>query len=200
MEQYACSVETGQKSAFSMYHDVDLMQLCPPGHCLLFRAGKTIGTCSRAPRKIGPGVALGPIHSICCSGSLWSARAELEFFEVPSNPFDLVGLRRSPPSGAVYYWRPPTSFSQTACWGSIARWSPYSQAPSPAAPGLFDPHLQLGHRRLPGGPARGHPFPVPSLQTPIGSLPLTGSASRRAMPLGSWMSRQSRVGPMNSKV
>lgn len=42
--------------------------------------------------------------------------------------------------------------------------------------------------------------PVQILQTPIGSLPLTGSASRRAMPLGSWMSRQSRVGPMNSKV
>ncbi len=62
-----------------------------------------------------------------------------------------------------------------------------------AAPGLFDPDLQLGHRRLPGGPAGGHPFPVPTLQTPIGSLPLTGSASRQAIPLGSWMSRQSRV-------
>jgi len=60
--------------------------------------------------------------------------------------------------------------------------------------------LQLGPRRLSGGPARGHPLPVPSHQTPIGSLHLTGSASRRAMPLGSWMSRQSRVGPMNSKV
>ena len=39
----------------------------------------------RAPRKIGPGVALGPIHSSCCSGSRWSARAELEFFEVPKS-------------------------------------------------------------------------------------------------------------------
>ena len=29
MEQYACSVEIGQKSAFSMHHDVNLMQLCP---------------------------------------------------------------------------------------------------------------------------------------------------------------------------
>ena len=59
---------------------------------------------------------------------------------------------------------------------------------------LFDPDLQLRHRRLPGGPAGGHPFPVPILQTPIGSLPLTGSASRRAIPLGSWMFRQTRVG------
>lgn len=96
--------------------------------------------------------------------------------------------------------RPPTLFSRAACWGSIARWSPCSQAPPPAAPDLIDLPLQLGHRRLSGGPARRHPFPVPSLQIPIGSLPLTGSASRRAMPLGSWMSRQSRVGPMNSKV
>jgi hypothetical protein len=39
----------------------------------------------RASRKIGPGVALGPIYSSCCSGSRWSARAELEFFEVPYN-------------------------------------------------------------------------------------------------------------------
>ena len=67
-------------------------------------------------------------------------------------------------------------------------------APLPAAaPGLFDPDLQLGHRRLPGGPAGGHPSLVPILQTPIGSLPLTVSANRRAIPLGTWMSRQSRV-------
>ena len=69
-----------------------------------------------------------------------------------------------------------------------------------AAPDLLDLDLQLAHRRLSGGPSRGHPFPGSYLQTPIGSLPLTGSASRRAMPLGSWMSRQSRLGPMNSMV
>ena len=78
--------------------------------------------------------------------------------------------------------------------------SPCVEASFQAAPVLIDLDLQLGHRRLGGGSALAYPFPVPSLQTPIGSLPLTGSASKRAMPLGSWMSRQSRVGPMNSKV
>lgn len=37
-------------------------------------------------------------------------------------------------------------------------------------------------------------------QIPIGSLSFTGSASRRAIPLGSWLSRPSRIGPMNSMV
>ena len=168
------------------------MQVCsnfaPPGNCVFLGVSEAIGTC-RNPLLIW-----------------WVCRG-----------------RRLPAPLAP--WRSPTLLSRTACWGSIARWSPCSQAPpwlagsapplcrsvvwgcSPlvdasfqAAPDLFDLDLQLGPRRLSGGPTRGHPFPVPSLQTPIGSLPLTGSASRRAMPLGSWMSRQSRVGPMNSKV
>ena len=51
----------------------------------------------RAPRKIGPRVVLGPIHSSCCSGSCWSARAELEFFEVLYNLHKNVGkLKRIP--------------------------------------------------------------------------------------------------------
>jgi hypothetical protein len=41
-----------------------------------------------APQKIGPGVALGSIHSSCRSGSCWPARAEPEFFEVPLFDFD----------------------------------------------------------------------------------------------------------------
>jgi hypothetical protein len=44
---------------------------------------KKTKTALRAPRKIGPGVALGSIHSSCRSGSRWPARAEPEFFEVP---------------------------------------------------------------------------------------------------------------------
>ena len=79
---------------------------------------------------------------------------------------------------------------RSVVWGC----SPLVDASFQAAPDLLDLDRQLGHRRLSGGPARGHPFPMPSLQTPIGSLPLTGSASRRAMPLGSWMSKQSREG------
>ena len=46
----------------------------------------------RAPRKIGPRVALGSIHSSCCSWSRWSARVEPEFFEVPISISISIGI------------------------------------------------------------------------------------------------------------
>ena len=51
----------------------------------------------RAPRKIGPRVALGSIHSSCCSWSRWSARVEPEFFEVPISIGMGMGKNFSPP-------------------------------------------------------------------------------------------------------
>ncbi len=42
--------------------------------------------------------------------------------------------------------------------------------------------------------------PQPLAQTAIGSCPFTGSVSSRAIALGTWISRYSSAGPINSSV
>ena len=145
---------------------------------------QAIGTCNGCS---------GPSVVVFLWGHLAAPRAPGRLL-APSQSNNLLGLYKSRVQGALCLcpgWLDRRHCCAEACSGVPP---PVVVAPPPAAPGLFDPDLQLGHRRLSDGPARGGPFPVPSLQAPIGSLPFTGSASRRAIPLGSWMSRQSRLG------